>query len=209
MSHPHSTVRAGGFTLIELLISIIIFSIVGVMAMGGFNELVKQREHTSESMLRIRSIQRTVTSISRDLMQLEPRPVRDATSATLKPSIQINATGCLLELTHSGWTNPVGLPRSTLQRVCYRIEDNKLYRDYWITLDRNLSNEPQQVELLGEVSSLSLRFMDLNRQWQTSWPANTVGGTATSAARQLPLAVEITLKLNDWGEIVRLIEIAA
>ena len=209
MNAPSSTIRASGFTLIELLIAIIIFSIVGVMAMGGFNELIKQREHTSESMLRIRSIQRTVTSISRDLMQLEPRPIRDATSATLKPAIQVNTTGCALELTRAGWTNPVGLPRSTLQRVCYRIEDNKLYRDYWVTLDRNLSNEPQQVELLGEVTSMSLRFMDLNRQWQTTWPASTVGGTATSTARQLPLAVEITLKLTDWGEIMRLVEITA
>jgi len=205
---PHA-VRYSGFTLIELLIAIIIFSIVGVMAMGGFNELVKQREHTSESMLRIRSIQRTVTSITRDMMQLEPRPIREATSSTLKPAIQVNTMGCALELTRSGWTNPVGLPRSTLQRVCYRIEDNKLYRDYWFTLDRNLSNEPQQIELLGEVSSMTFRFMDLNRQWQTTWPANSVGGTATSTARQLPLAVEITLKLTDWGEIVRLVEIAA
>ena len=209
MSRPHFSFQAKGFTLIELLIAIAIFSVLGVMAMGGYNELIRQREHASETMLRIRSVQRAVTTVSRDLMQLEPRPVRDSTSATVNPAIYVNSTGCLLELTRAGWTNPVGLPRPTLQRVCYRISDNALYRDYWSSLDRNLSNTPQQVELLGKVTSLNFRFMDGNRQWQTTWPASSTGGTGLSRARALPLAVEITLKLSDWGEIIRLIEIAA
>jgi len=209
MSRPHFSFQAKGFTLIELLIAIAIFSVLGVMAMGGYNELIRQREHASETMLRIRSVQRAVTTLSRDLMQLEPRPVRDSTSATVNPAIYVNSTGCLLELTRAGWTNPVGLPRPTLQRVCYRISDNALYRDYWSSLDRNLSNTPQQVELLGKVTSLNFRFMDGNRQWQTTWPASSTGGTGLSRARALPLAVEITLKLSDWGEIIRLIEIAA
>lgn len=209
MSRPHFSFQAKGFTLIELLIAIAIFSVLGVMAMGGYNELIRQREHAAETMLRIRSVQRAVTTLSRDLMQLEPRPVRDSTSATVNPAIYVNSTGCLLELTRAGWTNPVGLPRPTLQRVCYRISDNALYRDYWSSLDRNLSNTPQQVELLGKVTSLNFRFMDGNRQWQTTWPASSTGGTGLSRARALPLAVEITLKLSDWGEIIRLIEIAA
>ncbi len=209
MSRPHFSFQAKGFTLIELLIAIAIFSVLGVMAMGGYNELIRQREHASETMLRIRSVQRAVTTLSRDLMQLEPRPVRDSTSATVNPAIYVNSTGCLLELTRAGWTNPVGLPRPTLQRVCYRISDNALYRDYWSSLDRNLSNTPQQVELLGKVTSLNFRFMDGNRQWQRTWPASSTGGTGLSRARALPLAVEITLKLSDWGEIIRLIEIAA
>ena len=207
--NKHSAMNKNGFTLIELLIAIAIFSVLGVMAMGGYNELIQQREHAAETMLRVRSIQRTITTISRDLMQLEPRPVRDSTSATVHPALSANSTACLLEFTRAGWTNPVGLPRSTQQRVCYRIEDEKLYRDYWPALDRNLTNVPQQVELIDKVTEVHLRFMDSNRQWQNTWPSNTTVGSALSRARALPLAVELTLKLSDWGEVKRLIEIAS
>jgi general secretion pathway protein J len=201
--------KSHGFTLIELLIAIVIFAIVAIMAMGGYNELIKQREHAAETMLRVRTVQRAVARITQDMMQLEPRPVRDSTASTVNPALYINSNGCLLELTRAGWTNPVGMPRSTLQRVCYRLSDNKLYRDYWASLDRNLSNTPQQAELLGQITSMTFRFMDGNHQWQTTWPANSTGGTGNARARALPLAVEVTLKLSDWGDITRIIEIAA
>jgi general secretion pathway protein J len=194
-----------GFTLIELLIAIVIFAIVAVMAMGGYNELITQREHTAEAMLRVRTVQRAVTRICHDLMQLEPRPVRDPTATVTQPALYASNI-YLLELTRAGWTNPAGLPRSTLQRVGYRLVDGKLYRDYWTVLDRTLNNTPVQAEILDKVSSVALRYLDGNRQWQTTWPAT--GGSGKSRDRYLPLAVEITLTLTDWGEIKRIVEIA-
>ncbi|MGD9843252.1 MAG: type II secretion system minor pseudopilin GspJ [Steroidobacteraceae bacterium] len=211
MSHNYPTaqvcsMRNHGFTLLELLIAIAIFAIVAVMAMGGYNELITQREHAAESMLRVRTVQRAVTRITQDLMQLEPRPVRDATATTVNPALYPNNI-YLLELTRAGWTNPAGLPRATLQRVGYRLMDGKLYRDYWIVLDRSLSNTPIQAELLDNVSTITLRYLDGNRQWQTTWPASSTGGAGISRARATPLAVEITLKLDDWGEIKRIVEL--
>ena len=46
---------ASGFTLIEVLIAVAIFVIVGAMAMGGYNELVKQSEHVNTSAQRTRA----------------------------------------------------------------------------------------------------------------------------------------------------------
>ncbi len=213
MSARHLTnlsIRLRGFTLLELLIAIAIFAIVAAMAMGGYNQLIMQRERAAETMARVRGVQRAVTRITQDFQQLEPRPIRDATAATTNPALYMNAGNIyLLELTRAGWTNPAGLPRATLQRVGYRLVDDKLYRDYWTVLDRSLSAVPIQVELMDQVTSMTLRFMDNNRQWQTTWPANSTGGAGTARARALPLAVEITLVLVDWGEIKRIVEIAA
>lgn len=200
-----------GFTLLEVLIAIAIFAIVGVLAMSGYNQLVMQRERAAETMARIRSVQRTVVRLTQDFSQLEPRPIRDATASVVQPALSFNTTGTyVVEFTHSSWTNPAGVNRSTLQRVGYRLTDGKLYRDYWTVLDRTLSNLPVQTQLLEKVTALTLRFMDSNHQWQTSWPASsgTSGtGITNTQPRALPLAVEITLTLQDWGDIKRVVEV--
>jgi general secretion pathway protein J len=201
-----------GFTLLELLIAIAIFAIVGILAMSGYNQLLRQREHAAETMARIRAVQRTVVRLTQDFGQLEPRPIRDATAASVQPALSFNTTGTyVIEFTRSGWTNPAGINRSTLQRVGYRLVDGKLYRDYWTVLDRTLSNPPVQTQLLDKVTTFSLRFMDTNHQWQTSWPVSTgttrtTTPTTTVRPRALPLAVEITLTLQDWGDIKRIVE---
>jgi general secretion pathway protein J len=202
--------RLHGFTLLELLIAVAIFALIGALAMGGYNELIKQREHAAETMARTRSIQRAMLRLCNDFEQLEPRPVRNATATTTDPALYYNATGTyIIEVTRSGWTNPAGLPRSTLQRVGYRLSEGKLYRDYWSVLDRNLNTPTLQAELLPKVTSFTLRFMDRNRQWQTTWPATSTGGTGTARARSLPIAVEITLTLEDWGQIQRVVEVVS
>ena len=208
MTRRHASVA--GFTLIELLVAIVIFAIVGVLAMGGFNDLLSQRDRASQTMARARAVQRAVTRLAQDFEQLDPRPIRDATATTYNPAVYFNSgEPNTVELTRAGWTNPAGVSRSTLQRVRYRFVDGKLYREYWTVLDRTLNNTPVQAEMLDRVTGFSLRFMDFNRQWQTTWPANSVGGIGISRARSLPLAVEITLVLEDWGEIKRVVEVAS
>ncbi len=199
-----------GFTLLELLIAIAIFAVVGVLAMSGYNELLMQRERAAQTMARARAVQRAVTRVTQDFEQLEPRPVRDATAATVNPALYLNAAGThVVELTRAGWSNPAGVSRATLQRVGYRLQDGKLYRDYWTVLDRTLSATPVEAVLVDKVTAFSLRFMDRNRQWQTTWPPSSVGGTGNARARSLPLAVEITLTLEDWGELKRIVEVVS
>ena len=49
-----------GFTLMEVLVAVAIFVIVGALAMGGYNELVKQSDMVETNAKRTRSVQRTV-----------------------------------------------------------------------------------------------------------------------------------------------------
>jgi len=50
----------------------------------------------------------------------------------------------------------------------------------------------------------------VNHTWQTQWPPQTVAGQIAQeqSLRLRPIAVEITLDTDDWGKIVRVIEIA-
>ena len=111
-----------------------------------------------------------------------------------------------IELTHGGWTNPAGLPRSTLQRSAYRLEDDELVRYHWTVLDRTFGNEPVATVLLDDVESLLFRFYNENGESTDVWPPQTVVGP--SGDRLRPRAVEIVLSLRDEGEIIRLLEVA-
>jgi general secretion pathway protein J len=198
---------AAGFTLVEILVATFIFAIVGALAMGGYNELTKQRDIMDSSANRTRAVQSAVQHMTQDFSMLEPRPVREPLGESLEPALRADRRGeQLADLTHSGWSNPAGIPRSTLQRVQYRLQDNKLRRDYWVVLDRTLTAEPQSTVLLDKVRSVSLRYMDQNQGWHEQWPP--LGASGPDVGRMLPIAVEITLELEDWGKIVRLVEVA-
>jgi general secretion pathway protein J len=106
--------------------------------------------------------------------------------------------------------NPVGVERSTLQRVRYALRGGKLYREYWTVLDAQLEPAPVSRELLSGVRLFKVRYMSDARTWQDSWPPATLGGGARPERelRWRPIAVEVTLELEDWGRLTRLIEVA-
>jgi general secretion pathway protein J len=198
-----------GFTLLEILVAVAIFAIIGVLAYSGYSELTRQAERLSESAARTRAIQSTMQRMVQDFSSIEPRPVREPLGDNLQPAlISDSRSEQLAELTHSGWSNPAGVPRSTLQRVAYRLEEGKLTRNYWVMLDRTLSTEPVRTVLLDRVKTVTLRFMTSQRRFTDQWPALGGGPAGPNAARALPIAVEITLELEDWGKITRLVEVA-
>jgi general secretion pathway protein J len=154
--------------------------------------------------------------IAQDFAELEPRPVRDPLGSNYEPALLADERlQAVVQFTRAGWSNPAGISRSTLQRVAYRLQDNKLIRDHWTVLDRTLAVEPVEATLLDQVRSMRLRFMDTNRTWIEQWPpANATRNTnAPPVPGALlppvpgPIAVEVTLELEDWGTLVRLIEV--
>lgn len=198
----------GGFTLVEVLVSVFIFTVVAALAYGGYSESVKNATATREKMQRLEQLQTTIRLFTQDFEQLAPRPVRDVLGQTLEPALKADArTEYLVALTRAGWSNPAGTQRSTLQRVAYVLEDDKLRREHWAVLERTLANEPIKRDLIDRVTSVQLRYLDSNKNWNEQWPPLSAAAGNLIGPRSRPLAVEVTLELEDFGKITRLIEV--
>jgi general secretion pathway protein J len=199
--------RAPGFTLIEVLVALAIFGMLAAIAYGTLGRTLSNAEILTERMQRLQSLQRTMRYLSEDFMQLAPRPVREDLGENFGPALHTDVqSDFAVELTHGGWSNPATLPRGTLQRVAYRLEQGELVRYHWTVLDRTLSNEPVGRALIDEVESIVFRFMQDNGDWTEEWPPENRPGPL--GLRQRPRAVEVVLTLVDATEITRILEVA-
>lgn len=203
-SRRHGRADAG-FTLLEVLVAMAIFAIVSYMAYGGFAAVLKQQQIVEASATRLRAVQFAVRQLSTDFRQLQPRPIREELGEGWIPALLADGRELqAVELSRGGWPNPLGRSRPSLQRVAYRLEEGTLVRSYWPVMDRLLEEDPIETELVDGVREFRIRFLRGDGEWLEQWPApDTVGDP-----RLLPRAVEVVLDLEDWGEIVRLLEIA-
>ncbi len=208
--------RARGFTLLELLVALFIAALMFAMGYGAIQQGLNSHETLKAQQAHLLELQTAVRLLEQDFAQLAPRPVRQAVgSEPAQPALQggVPGTQPIVALTRDGWANPAGLQRPGLQRVAYFLENGTLRREYWNVLDPTLASTTARRELLKHVKTFSIRYLDVNRQWQEQWPPATstvmVGSSLELMLRERPLAVEITLDTEDWGKIVRIIEIAA
>ena len=103
--------------------AIAIFAVIATLALTGYTELQRQSEYSEQRLARLRDVQRAVQTICQDLVQLEPRPIREPLGDGFVPALQ--ATDKLeyrVQLTRAGWSNTAGVARPTLQRVGYRLD---------------------------------------------------------------------------------------
>jgi len=199
--------RQRGFTLLELLIASIIFAIMAIMAYGGLANVMDNSKSSQIALKRLQQIQQSVSVLNRDFLQIMPRAVRDE-YGNVQPALSAGSNiDNLVEFTRGGRVNPANLLRSTLLRVAYRFEEEKLVRLQWPQLDNAPGVEAKQTVLIDEVEGVTIRFLDQNGEWQEQWPPLNSGGSTggTGAGNTTDLtAIEIVMQLNDWGEIRRL-----
>lgn len=196
--------KGRGFTLLEVLVAVAIFAVMGVMAYGGLQAVLTQREIAKENADRFREVQFAVQQLSQDLHQLQPRPVRDELGEGARGALQSDPRQPYpLEFSRGGWSNPLGQPRAAVQRVAYRLEDDKLLRLHWLVPDHTLGEEPIERELLSGVREFRLRFFLGGQGWAEEWPP----GLGSDDPALLPQAVEFIVDLEDFGEISRVIEV--
>ncbi len=198
-----------GFTLIEVLVAMAIFGVMSILAYQAMAQTFFNAEELGLRMERLQAIQRTMRLLGRDLMQTAPRPIRDPYDGPPVPAIRTSAASVFaLELTHGGWPNPAGLPRSTLQRVAWRIEDGELVRLHWGALDSTLNTDPVGTILLDSVESIEFRYLSESGQWTNQWPPLDPNNQGPATLRLRPRIVEVVLVLSDEGEISRFFEVA-
>lgn len=199
-----SPLGSSGFTLIEVIIAMLIFAILATMSYSGLHSVINSKEKTEASLERLEELQLAMLTLTSDLQQLSTRNGHDSLGGKLL-YLTTQDSEHIIDFTRSGWNNPSNQMRSTLQRVAYKIDDDTLIRIHWSHVDR--ANDEKVVErtLISNIENLEIRFLNESNVWLADWPpANVLTNDRTN---NMPLAIELTLKMNDWGEIKRLIKV--
>lgn len=199
--------RQSGFTLLEVLIAIGITALIGLGTWQLLGGTIRAQDITQSNSERFERLQKMMLILSRDIQQVSHRSIRDE-YGDFQPALSNRNTLYLIELTRSGWRNPMGDSRSDLQRVSYELLDGELLRHYWTTLDRAQDSESVIQTLLGDIESISFRFMNEEKQWVDSWPPEQTNTDDSRVGNHLlPKAVEITIIHNYFGTLKRLYDL--
>ncbi|MGO0309212.1 type II secretion system minor pseudopilin GspJ [Endozoicomonas acroporae] len=188
-----------GFTLLEMLVAIAIFSIISLSAWQIFQGVMTAHDVVLTKNERLRQLQYTLLLIDQDLQQIADRGTRVDNRVTAQSlfsdSQMLDSDDEALALVRHGWHNPdYRLPRPELQRVFYRLRDNRLERQYHHVLDpASINVEPVTQTLLTDINSLKFSFY-INGQWRDS---------LLLAEGSLPEGLKIEFDMSDFGRIER------
>jgi general secretion pathway protein J len=167
--------KQAGFTLIELVIAIAIFALLGLASWTLFDGLVRMQQGTQAHERELRSLQRAVAVIERDLLHITEQPIVLEQAA--------------LQWQRSHWRNPLDQPRSERQALVYRLDNDALWRE-----SRGEGTLiVQRQKLLEDVRHLSWRLYDGQTGWRSS-------GRVTE-----PLALELQMSAGRFEAIRRVL----
>ncbi|MGA4634205.1 type II secretion system minor pseudopilin GspJ [Pseudomonas solani] len=197
--------RSAGFTLLELLIAIAIFALLALGTYRMLDSVLASDRATRAQEQQLRELVRAMAAIERDLQQVNPRPVRDAYGEWRGALVGESGDNDSVELSRGGWRNPLGAPRSRMQRVRWQLSGEKLERRYWTVLDQAQDSQPQVQQALDGVTRLKLRYLDKSDNWVEVWPAD--GETGDKSLEKLPRAIELTLEHRRYGELRRVLRL--
>jgi len=179
------------------LVVITIFAIMSAAAYSGLQSSLKAEENFSAAMKDLEAVQMSLALFQRDIMQLSPRAIRDAFGDNEAAVVLYD--GQDLFFTRGGNFSSLKLDQTELTRVAYSLQDGQFVRSYWRHVDSTQGDQPLRASLLSKVTNLQIRILDQNNIWHLDWPLSD------SAKIR---ALELTLELEDWGEIRRLLPIS-
>jgi general secretion pathway protein J len=196
--------RNRGFTLLEMLVALAVFAVLGLMSSQMVNRVLDVHKVAVARGERLGELQRAMQLMQRDVLELTQRSVRDEMGDAI-PSLRIG-TDVALELTRSGWRNPLGQRRSELQRVAYVKRDEILYRYYWNVLDRAEDSQPVVQELLHDVTEIEVNAIDVSGNEHAFWPL--VGDLQSDPSTKLA-AIKVRFNAAPFGDVTRVWDVPA
>ena len=189
-----------GFTLIELLVALLIFGLVSAAGVALLSFSVRTDESAEARLEEIGALRRAGALLTADLAQAVPRLTPDE-EARVQPAFRGGGTigQPLLALVRSGWDNPDGSPRPSLQKVEYQLTGDRLERIAYSQLDGASPRQPATI--LSGVRSLRIRFRDAEGSWRDRWD--------NEDPFALPRAVELVVATQRYGEVRQLFLVSA
>lgn len=178
--------------------AVAIFALASALAYGGLAALTRARAQLDAKNERLGRLQFALGLIERDLRSAAPRPIRDGYGAPLPALLGSRER---IEFSRYGLANALALPRAEIERVGYRVQQQRLQRLRYTVLDRAPGSAPQVDELLDQVESIELEYFGADGRTLAQWPAPRSNSDAA------PRAVAITLGLADYGRLRRVLEL--
>jgi general secretion pathway protein J len=192
-----------GFTLVEILVALLVFSVVGLISARLLSQSIDNQNNLQDRGQRLAEVHRAMRILQRDILQLSRRKIRDEQNEIL-PALMVGNEG-LIEFTRVGWRNPLGQPRSEVQRVGYRWQDEKIVRGYWLTLDRGFDAEPAFQTLLEGVQDIEFFAIDQLGNEHNEWPLDLEAGDLPIENEEIYLAaILVRLEVSPFGVIERI-----
>ncbi|GGI76730.1 GspJ family T2SS minor pseudopilin variant LspJ [Legionella impletisoli] len=186
-----------GYTLIEIMIALAVFAILAVITSTSMYHAFTTRSRVNEQADRLNSLQLTMTIIERDTKQIIDRAIR-GNDMLLIPSF-IGEPG-YTEFTRDGMVNPNSTEkRSTLKRVAYLCQNDKLIRRSWRMLDTPSREQYSDKVLLNKIKRCKFSYLNRSRQVLSEWRANAVQQNQTK--EPLPVAFQMDIELEVWGRM--------
>jgi len=184
-----------GFTLVEVLVSLLIFALIAAAGAAVLGQTVDNRFAVKAASDRTADLQRMRSLLKADLGQAAARRSRGPTGRPMPQPMSGRAApgDPLLVLTRAGWSNPGERPRPSLQRVEYRLVEDRLERRVSTHLDGARPGAPQV--LYRGVRDVTVGFVKDGGEA----PAYIV-----TPDRPLPDAVRIRMTLDGYGPVEQL-----
>lgn len=171
-----------GFTLLELLVALTITVFIGIGSYAMLRSVTHAQAAAKRHSEQLVALQKAVWLMTEDFEQMLPSSMNAAPPALGRTPLPLGRTHPEydIQLTRKGWSNPLGLPRSNLMRVAYKLDGQTLKRFFWSADDENAV--PQTQVLLTDVMRFSVQPLS-------------------------PRAMEILFFTTEYGAIRRVIEV--
>ncbi|MGF1549212.1 MAG: type II secretion system minor pseudopilin GspJ [Sphingomonadaceae bacterium] len=182
-----------GFTIVELLVSLLIFAMLSAAAVTLLRFSVEAQQASAAGLDSLSDLRRANALMGADFAQAVPRVPRDAAGMP-GPAFEGGSgqgEAVVLSLVRRGWTNYEDAPRSSLQRVDYRLAGGRLERLAYPRVDG--AAPLAAIPLVEDVEALRLRYRDAEGDWRERWDPEDFAA--------LPRAVEVVVARAGAGEI--------
>lgn len=205
--------RQQGFTLVEVMVTIAIFALLGLGSFAVLDQVLRTKQQSEQRLGQLEQLQYAWLLIETDIRQAVAKPTRPDMNEVVHQYISndsdlFDSDGNALALIRSGYDNPgLLLPRSELQPIVYRVREQTLQRvsSYFVN-DANL--EPQVQPLLQGVDEFYVRFFRDASQADGNLGQNAGWTERWNTQHDLPIAVEVTLVTQAFGEMSRIFLVA-